>query len=179
MDPLNLTPAMRKAYDFIRKNGHGTAKHQGVTETTVRALAARGLIELYDMPTGHKNSKAWVAIPLGGKRPRKVDLPHVISAKAPTVSMILGAAEDEQGNPLVKSVMVKTKDGERRTGGFCVTASGEENKIIVSYVTPEDMDLLTVLDVRPAMLTLYAKILRNSGYEVQENVEFGVLYVSK
>lgn len=179
MDPLGLTRAMRTAYDFIRKNGHGTAKHPGVTENSVRALQSRGLIEMYEVPTGYKNEKTWVAIPTGAKKPRKVDLPPVVKALPATVSAVLRRGTDKDGNPLIRARVPKNDGVGPQNGGYSALASGQDGVVVVSYVTPDDMDLLKVLDVRPAMLKRYAEVLRGANFEVKEDTEYGVLYVSK
>lgn len=179
MDPLNLTSAMRAAYDFIRKNGHATAKHKGVTENSVRALKARGLIELYEVPLGYRDRKTWVAIPLGAKKPRKLELPSVILARPYSVSAALGRYKDADGKNLQRSETIATASGEKITGGFCVGSSGTEGIVIVSFVTPDDMDPANALDVRPAMLKLYAKVLREARYEVKEDLRAGVLYAQR
>lgn len=178
-DPLGLTRAMRTAYDFIKKNGHATGVHREVAEYTAKALADRGLIELLWVPTGYREVKAWIAIPLGGKKPRKYELPETPVARPFSVSGALGRGKNADGSKLVRSERIKTPKGEKRTGGYCVNASGTEGLVIVTWTTPDDMPLTQALETRPRMLKIYTEILRKADFVVKEDSDAGVLYVSR
>jgi hypothetical protein len=179
-DPLNLTRAMRTAYDFIQANGYATGAHPAVSEPTAQALRNRGLVEMYHVPTGHKNTTAWVVIPLGKPKPKKVELPHITVAAPATVSKVLGLGKDASDKPLVRARSVRElSSNSSQCGGYAVATSSTRGEVIVSYVTPDDMNLATVLRVRPEMLKRYAEVLRAAQYEVREDAMYSVLFVSK
>lgn len=177
MDPLNLTAPMRKAFDFIRTNG--SAVQGEVTYPTARALRERGLIELYEVSSGSASSGAWVALPLGSPRPKRVKVPAPPVATAQSVSRTLGSYKAKDGSKLTRTETVRNHAGVWTRGGYQVMRGSAENIILVSYVSGDEESLTEVLDKRPAMLKMYAEILRKAKYKVTEDIEFGVLRVSK
>lgn len=173
MDPLNLTAAMRTAYDRIRSEG-AVKDGDGVSLYTVTALLDRGLI-LLDM-TGRKSKDrpTWVARPLGsGPLPKNAKRTN---ATAVSVSACLRRYRDENGESLRK-FPYRDKSGNPDLRGYAVQESGQTNRVYVCYTTARGYIDPQDLTERSRMLKIYAEILRGNGYDVV--VKAGIAYVSR
>jgi hypothetical protein len=87
-------------------------------------------------------------------------------ATATTVSICLGRyRDDEDGKPLGRAIVRKTRFGPIQYGGFKVTESGVQGIVTVRWVAPDDMDNdQDIKEERANMLAWYADILMRSGY---------------
>lgn len=174
MDPLNLSPRMRIAYDRI--NSEGSVKDSdGISLLTVSGLKDRGFIELDYTGRNKFKQLAWIARPLGSgplpKRPKKS------TATAVVVSRALGYFRGVDGVRFDKYRAAVPLYDNPECSGYRASESGVTNRVFVSYVSaanePEDVAKKNRISLTREYMAYLIKI----GYDVVNNG--GTLYVSR
>jgi hypothetical protein len=174
VDPLNLTPKMRVAYDMIHSDG-SVEDGNGVSLATVCALRDRGFIQLDFTGRNKFKQLSWIARPLGSgplpKRPKKS------LATAVVVSRALGSFRGTDDTRFDKYRPAVPLYGNVERSGYRASESGVTNRVFVSYVPAADEPEETTWKVGKVLLKDYTTYLTSLGYDVINNG--GTLYVSR